>query len=499
MSFISGQRKPSKEQRAIKKTKVLLISSASVGPLYISSVLKREGYAVKRLYQGYIEYLGEPSAPFSPPFTERELASFRPNIVGFSVDTASCEEAVRMASQIKKALPGVFTIFGGPHPTISPDETIRKDGVDAICVGEGEMAMLGVCNCLEEGILPTNVENIWAKCEGNVIKNPQRPYLQDLDSVPMDREGIFYGGVYTGRGCVGNCAFCSIPTLRRDGPGGKFFRKRSIESVLDEIAPLYRVLLKRSMRPRSIVAKLLGRRKEKGWIHALRFKDDTLLCNRKWFLEFAPRLKERFPLLRYICQARANEIDQEVVYWLKRSGCIRVSLGFESGSESVRNDVLNKNISDEQLLKACELLASQDIEIMGQWMYGSPGETFQDALKSLIMSVKAGDYSQLHMTTPLVGTRLFEIALKEGLIPADYRTSGLYETSVFHDGMDYLQILLVSILHVLKDVKVPANYRYARYLGKRENIRGSTLGEIIAEELESVMETLDVWGRNAQH
>jgi radical SAM superfamily enzyme YgiQ (UPF0313 family) len=468
-----------------KNKKILFISSASVGPLYLSHILKKNGFTVMRLHQGYKECLGEPSQPFSPPVTEAELRKFCPDIVGFSVDTASFSKAEQMAAEIKKVLPNVLIVFGGPHPSISPDDSINSNCVDAICYGEGELAMLELCECIEKGMSPAKIENIWIKLDGKVYKNPRRPYIQELDSFPMDRGGLHYGGVITGRGCLGNCAFCGTPAMKKNGPRGKYFRKHSVEYVLDEIAVVYKGLIKYSLHPKSIAGKLLGMRDEKGWIYPLRFKDDTFLGSKKWFLEFAPKYKKRFPRLKYICQARANEIDEEVASWLKKSGCVRVSMGFECGSEKARLEVLKKRITNEQLRNACSLLKKYNIEIMGQWMYGLPDETFQEALETLILSVKSGDFPQLHMTTPLPGTKLFDIALEKGFITPDYVTPGLYEPSVFHDKESYIGILLISILHVLKDVRIPSNYHYVRYLGDVD-FRGKTLGEIVVQEIENV-------------
>ena len=475
--------------------KVLLIGSASVGPLYISTALRKEGHAVYRIYQGYERCLGERATPFLPPITRAELQEIKPDVVGLSVDTSTFHDAVKMAFEIKDIQPNTYLVFGGSHPSICPEETIEKDPIDAICIGEGELAMAELCRDLEGGNPPVDVKNLWVKVDGKVVKNPRRPYLEDLDSIPMDRDGIFYGGIYTGRGCVGRCAFCNTPTLRKNGPGGRYFRKRSIESVLDEVGLVYRQLREQSRisikeRLKRIVKMLVGidntLKPIKEKVPPLRFKDDTFLGDKKWFLKLAPLMRKNFPNLTYICQARPNEIDEKVAYWLKNSGCIRVSMGFETGSERLRNEVLHKNVTDKQILTSCKLLRDQGIEIMGQWMYGLPGEMLSDTIKTFLMSVREGDLSQLHFATPLYGTALFDIAVDQGLIGPDYHSEGLYNPElVFHDDEEGLKILLISLIHVLKDVKIPEDYQYVRYLGTKNDWRAKTIGEVIAAELES--------------
>ena len=120
---------------------------------------------------------------------------------------------------------------------------------------------------------------------------------------------------------------------------------------------------------------------------------------------------------------------------------------------------------------------------MGQWMYGLPDETFVDSIKSFIMSVNIGDLSQLHYTTSLPGTELFNIAVKKGFIDSKFQTDGLYNPSIFHKGESHLHILLISLIHVLKNVRIPKDYKFLRYLGSKSDWRGKTIGEIIAEEL----------------
>jgi len=493
-----------------EKVKVLLFSSASVGPLYISSLLKCEGHIVKRLYQGYKEYLGEPASPFLKPFTENELKAFNPDVIGFSVDITTFEKVIEMASEIKEILPNSFIILGGPHPTICPDENIEKEPIDAICIGEGEFAMLELCNHLKNKEALIKIQNLWVKSNGKIYKNSQRPYLQDLDSIPMDREGIFYAGVISGRGCYGQCAFCSTKVLRENGPSGKYFRKRDIENFLDEVQLVYREIKLniRITRGHAVLRKIFGNRtffnrrrkiasilgrftRYKKHLRPVRIKDDAFLVNIKWFLDFAKRKHKRMPKLKYLCIARANAISEEVAYWLKKSGCVRVILGFETGNERLRNDLIHKNVTDEQIFNACNLLKKYDIEIMGQWIYGLPGETILEALDTFIMSTKLEDYSQLHFLSPLPGTEIFKNAVEDNLIDPTFKTDGFYNSIVFHKGEMRLWLLLISLIHVLKDIKIPEKYRHARYLGSESDWRGKKIGDVIAKEMENAIKHMN--------
>jgi radical SAM superfamily enzyme YgiQ (UPF0313 family) len=492
------------------RLRVLLISSASVGPLYISSLLRREGHTVRRLYQGYKEYLGEPSTPFSPPITEKELKEFNPDIIGFSIEITTFNKSIEMASEIKDILPNSFIIFGGPHPTIRPEETIEKAPIDAICIGEGEYPMLELCDNFGNMEIISKIPNLWVKYKNEIYKNHQRPYLQDLDSIPLDREDIYYAGVFSGRGCVGNCAFCNTPNLRKQGPTGKYYRKRDIDRILDEIQLVHKDIKSntRISRGLGVLRRLFGnrafinhRRKLASFIgrftfikkhlEPIRIKDDAFIVVKKWFVKFAQQKYKRMRKIKYVCLARANAIDEEVASWLYKSGCIQIILGFESGSDRLRNDIIHKNLSDEKIYNACNLLNKYGIEIVGQWIYGLPGETVLEALSTFIMSTKVKDWPQLHFLSPLPGTEIFENAIRDGYIDEYFHTDGFYYSIIFHKGEMRLWFLLLSLIHVMKDINIPETYRYMRYLGTKSDWRGKTIGEVIAEEMENAIKYMD--------
>ena len=125
---------------------------------------------------------------------------------------------------------------------------------------------------------------------------------------------------------------------------------------------------------------------------------------------------------------------------------------------------------------------------MGQWIYGMPGETLYDSLKTFVMSVKEGDLPQLHFMSPLPNTELFNIAVQKGLLRSDYMPKGLYDSElIFHTKEQRTQMLIISLLHVLKDVRIPNNYEFVRYLGTKQEWRGRKVGEVFASELESTI------------
>ena len=205
-------------------------------------LLKKNGITCLGVYQGIQTLLGDGQMIFfDPPISLAELKEVSPDIVAFSCSSSEFQEQLSMAQQVKKTLPDAKIIFGGIHPTIDPESVIRHQAVDIICLGEGEYPMLELCKALENGDDITGIKNLWIKNGDKIIRNNLRPYAENLDELGLDREGIIYWGIYSGRGCKGNCFFCNTPTIKKLGAGGTYFRKRSIENVLDEVDEVIRL------------------------------------------------------------------------------------------------------------------------------------------------------------------------------------------------------------------------------------------------------------------
>jgi radical SAM superfamily enzyme YgiQ (UPF0313 family) len=499
--------------------KVLFIGSSSLGPRYIMSLLKQNGHEAVGIYQGIDDYLGEPSSGFNEPISMEKLSKEKPDIIGFSIDSICYIRSLEMARKAKVSLPSAFVIFGGVHPTILPDQVIANEFVDAVCLGEGEHPMLELCNTMQRGEDYRDISNLWVKADETVVRNPLRPYVQDLDAIEMDREGLYYYGVFTGRGCTGNCSFCNTPAMRKTGATGKYLRKRSVENVLDEIDVLLETNKKLEAAQRKVrfvanirgigeLKKSLSSRNSENtatenfqWLvrvlgsravsmlrrskPEIRFKDDSFLTVKEWFLEFAQRYSKRFPRLPYLCNARADEIDEEVGEWLRKSGCQSVGLGFECGNEVYRNKVLKKRISNRDILSAVGVLSKNNVPILGQWMVGMPGETIENVLESIELSVRIGDIPQVHIAVPFPKSEMHQLAVDMGLISEDYiPDEGTYAIDfLFHEGDTKKMMRLLYLIFNFKDVYVPRDYELLKHVGRLGKFANQKLGRIVLSEI----------------
>ncbi len=129
---------------------------------------------------------------------------YQPDILGYSVMTGSQRGYFDLNLRIRQAVnplresagkKPVFSVFGGPHPTFFP-ETINEPGVDGVCIGEGEGAMVDLANALasRNGAFNTDIPNWWFNVEGEIVKNPPRPLIHELSALPHPDRALIYEG-----------------------------------------------------------------------------------------------------------------------------------------------------------------------------------------------------------------------------------------------------------------------------------------------------------------
>lgn len=379
------------------------IDNEPQGILLISSLLKQAGHQVSLV-------VGTEEDPLATALR------LRPDVVGYTVYTGVHLWYLEQNRRIRAQLPGVFSIFGGPHPTFFP-EMIEQEGVDGLCIGEGEYATLDLMNALErngDGVRLTrsDILNWWFKLDGEIIRNPLRPLLtsEELDALPFADRDLLYAAhrqsrrtkikpFITGRGCPYNCAFC-FNKAYSDLYGGQAhrFRRRSAGNVIRE---LKEVTSKRDVR-------------------FVLFMDDTFILQDKWLQEFMPRYKAEIGL-PFWCQVRANLVTEEKLALFKQAGCVSVSFGLEAGNDRLRNAVLNRNMSREEILGAAEMLRRHGIAFMTNNMLGLPTGSLETDLETLDLNVQCRPaYANVFLFQPYPKTALGETAYEQGWMAGSF-------------------------------------------------------------------------------
>ncbi len=361
----------------------------SFGVMYLAAALRERGHAADVLVQ-HCE-----GRDFFP-----KIAQYAPDVAAFSVMTGLEAWAGEAAAAVKRAMPGCRVIAGGPHATFFP-EWVGESALDALCRGEAEDALPDFVDALARGESGADVPGFWVKTGDGLVQNELYPLRPSLDALPFPDRGLYrrrYPAVFDGagleilaaRGCPYSCSFCYNHVLRRLYAGkGRYVRRHGHERLLEEIRR------ERSARPQGL--------------RYLAFVDDLFIQDREWLEGFLERYRREVGL-PFTCALRANLVDEELVRLLVGSGCRAVSFGLESGDEALRNEVLGKKISEEQILRTAALLTRHGIRFSTFNMFNLPGETLALAEKTLDLNLRLGpnNHPWSGLLQPYRGTRVYD-------------------------------------------------------------------------------------------
>ncbi len=376
-----------------------------------------------------------------------EVAETDPDVIGLSCMTHTFPYVRSFAKAIKERLPRTPTVLGGVHAILNPEESIGVDGVDAVCLGEGETVVLPLLERLADGQSFADVEGLWVKHDGQVLRNPPTPLIQELDSLPAPdrsvfdfsrlvstREGVLY--VFASRGCPYDCAFCSNAAIRARSPNPtKYLRYKSVAHVCREIES--------------------AAREFPGTLRGIYFQDEILTLNRSWLAEFAEVYPRRIGV-PFNCNLRADLVTPRVAEQLQRAGCNSVSIGLESGVERIRGGVLGKNISDAEFHTAFERLRDHGMQINTFSMVGLPEETPTEALTTVFFNAESGvDKNMVSIFCPYPGTPLFEKVVAKGILsdrmPDTYQDdTPLDQTSISAGQVRFIHDFFNAIIFLLR-------------------------------------------------
>lgn len=362
------------------------------GIMLTAALLKREGHRVSMV----VAAREDPVAA---------AARLRPDIVAYTVYTGTHHYYLDVNRRIRAQVPEVMSIFGGPHPTFFP-EMIQAEGVDGICIGEGEYATLDLMNALQSRAPIDGIANWWFRRDGQVTRNVLRPLLtpEQLDALPFADRDLLYEAnppsrattirpFITGRGCPYDCSFCFNKAYSDlYGGKGRRTRRRSVDNVIREIKEV----------------------RDRYPLHFITFMDDTFILNRQWLQEFSARYRAEIKL-PFWCQVRANLVNDADIRLFKETGCVSVSFGLEAGNDEIRNRVLNRNMSREEIVEAGEVLRGQGIPFMTNNMLGLPSGSLATDWETLELNIACRpSYANVFLFQPYPKTGLGEWAQSEG-------------------------------------------------------------------------------------
>lgn len=362
-------------------------SSESLGVEYLSAYLKKHGHSVELFVDPQLFNDENVRADFLHRFFDykdkltRDICRSMPDIIGFSVVSDFYPWACLIAREIKKHC-SIPVIFGGIHPTSMPEQVIKNNFVDMVCLGEGEEALLEVVEKLKQGDLPEDVANIWVKKSGKIIKNSIRPLIKDLDLLPFPDKELFreasaqYKFGYfamASRGCLFRCSYCHNSYIGKLYKEDKYYRYRSVENVISELEN--------------------GFFKKKHKI--IRFSDDIFPFEKAWLREFSEKFPERVGA-PFICYIHPKKTDEETIRLLKKSGCVEVQIGVQTLYEQTQRKILNRNIKKERWEEIISWLKKYYIAITAENIVGIP-EQGEDEIKDMVRFYACNRVNRVHI------------------------------------------------------------------------------------------------------
>ena len=306
-----------------------------MGYMHMSGLLKQSGHAVDVFIDNCV----------NEELFLAELRCFKPDIVGFSILTNTMTWASRITKLVHEAT-GALTVFGNVHAILNP-EVIETLGLQAVCISEGEYPLLDLARHFDDGTDYLETPGFWFKTTDGIVRNGNRDGCVDLELLPpldlglYDKFAMFRRSrvlqFILGRGCPFKCSFCANPNLQEHFGEG-YVRKRNPEAAVGELEELVR-----ARKPDMIF-----------------FYDEVFWVRNDWLREFLTLYRDRIGL-PFHCNFRFGSIEESDVQLLAEAGCRSTAVATESGDEHQRCRLLNKLVSDDQILQTGRLLRKHGI------------------------------------------------------------------------------------------------------------------------------------------
>jgi radical SAM superfamily enzyme YgiQ (UPF0313 family) len=371
-----------------------------LGTLYVAASILKAGHEVKFL-NGAFRTHGD---------IIRKISQYSPDFVGIYSTTFGWKAAMQTAADIKDQLQDTFVTVGGPYPIALQEQCLETcKWIDAVVTGEGEFTVVEMLDRLSRGRSLTGVQGVVFREGKKMINTLPRAPIADLDSIPFPARELLdkaekyipppatykrkpVAVIMTSRGCNRRCIFCF--QIDRESKNGS--RYRSVENVIQEIE----LCLKQGYRE-------------------IKFIDDTFAADYNRALQIAQAIRARKLDFTWFASACVNQVDKPLLAAFKEAGCWAILFGAESGVQK-NLDRIKKGITLQQIRDAVTAAKAVGITVFTPFIFGIPGETFAEGLKTIEFACELGpDVANFHALTPFPGTELHNNIDKYGRMSDD--------------------------------------------------------------------------------
>ena len=387
------------EEESVGKTKSLQRVLNIIPPLgiaYVAAILEQAGVGVKII---------DCAVGISWEALSQAIAREQPDVVGLAATTPAFLMAKKAARLAREISPAARILLGGAHVTASPEGAMEGGLFDIGVIGEGEATVQELFANYRAGRFENlnRIKGIIYHDAAGLHKNAARPFIEDLDSIPLPARHLLphpgrygptpascrqvpYAVIITSRGCSSRCTFCDRTVL------GDRCRMRGVDNIFQEIE--------------EVVADYGAKE--------IRFFDDTFTANKSRAHAICDEFEKRRLGLSWSCLTKTACVDGHLLRHMRRAGCWQVLYGFESGDDRMLK-LLKKGNTIDMNKRAIRLTQEAGLEIRGDFLVGSPGETWESLERTVRFAIDTKlDYAHFNKFVPFPGTELYKLLTAQG-------------------------------------------------------------------------------------
>lgn len=364
-----------------------------LGLLYVASYLKKNSNHQIHILDTIVEKLDYDEI-------ECRVRDFSPDIVAITTMTPIFADTMVTARIIKKINKNIHICVGGPHTYLFPQQTVKKDEIDSVILGEGEEIFSELVRHIYKGEPLDNIYGLVTKNNIGVSKLKEFGYIKNLDELPFPDRGLLpfkkyhcavgvedhVATITSSRGCPYKCRFCDVPQ--------KTYRQRSMSNIMEEIEECLNLGFKEIF-----------------------FYDDLFNIIPRKVIGISDEILNRGLKFKWSFRGRVNTITEEMLRVAAKAGCDRIHFGVETGTD-LGLELLNKGVSIAEIKQAFALAKKAKIRTIADFMIGLPHEkTEKEVLRNVnfVISLEP-DYVQFNVFQPYPGTEFFEWGVQKGIL-----------------------------------------------------------------------------------
>ena len=370
-----------------------------LGILYLAAFLREDGVELSVLDQS--------SKNFTTEEVVKWISKEDPDILGLSAISSSGRTAATISKRAKELKPNIVTVMGNMYASLNPDRVLKKyPSVDIVVRGEGERTTADLVNKIENNGDLREVNGITFRKDGTTISTPDRPLIDDLDSIPFPARELIdseyhctiaganaaprkFTSFLSSRGCVYRCRFCSCSQFAKNR-----WRARSVKNTIEE----------------------LGKLEGDGYRQII-FTDDSFTTNKKRVIDICQEMRRERMDLEFICEGRVDNCSHEMFSEMAKAGCKMLYFGIENANQRIL-DYYRKQTTPQQSENAVRTARNAGIDvIVGSFIAGAPDETRDEITNTIEFSKRIPiDIPQFNILCTYPGMEIWNELSASGIL-----------------------------------------------------------------------------------